>query len=245
MTRFRTARAVDNKDMSQQGERPAAHEDDWWRRLYDEDARDTGTSDAADSLDDRFDSASDAVGPGGRGGSDGGAGAPSEAETAVSEPGTVELPRPVREGAVRERAPWEPPAATVRAPGAPPAARRSRAPSPPRRFPWVLRPCPARLRSCCRPRWSGVLRSIRSRLRSRLRLLCLRRRCRPRLRLPPLRRRCRRCPGGRSPRSPSPRRHPSPRPPHLSHLAKHLAHPPPPSRRHRRPNADPVPSRAR
>ncbi|WP_405717737.1 protein phosphatase 2C domain-containing protein [Streptomyces sp. NBC_00046] len=115
--------------MSQQGERPAAHEDDWWRRLYDEDARDTGTSDAADSLDDRFDSASDAVGPGGRGGSDGGAGAPSEAETAVSEPGTVELPRPVREGAVRERAPWEPPAATVRAPGAPPAG-----PTQPRTF---------------------------------------------------------------------------------------------------------------
>ncbi|WP_405683502.1 protein phosphatase 2C domain-containing protein [Streptomyces sp. NBC_00057] len=51
--------------MSQQGERPAAHEDDWWRRLYDETARDTGASNAADSLDDRFDSASDAVSPGG------------------------------------------------------------------------------------------------------------------------------------------------------------------------------------
>ncbi|WP_328906608.1 protein phosphatase 2C domain-containing protein [Streptomyces sp. NBC_00234] len=48
--------------MSQQGERPAAHEDDWWRRLYDETAPDTGPSGAADSLDDRFDSASDAVG---------------------------------------------------------------------------------------------------------------------------------------------------------------------------------------
>ncbi|MFF9567221.1 protein phosphatase 2C domain-containing protein [Streptomyces sp. NPDC014685] len=54
--------------MSQQGERPAAREDDWWHRLYDEDARDTGTGDAADTLDDRFDSASDAVGQAGRAG---------------------------------------------------------------------------------------------------------------------------------------------------------------------------------
>lgn len=63
MNRFRAARAVDNKGMSQQGETPAAHEDDWWRKLYDETAPDTGPSSAADSLDDRFDSASDAVGP--------------------------------------------------------------------------------------------------------------------------------------------------------------------------------------
>ncbi|MGW4234765.1 protein phosphatase 2C domain-containing protein [Streptomyces sp. NPDC004980] len=48
--------------MSQQGEKPAANEDDWWRRLYDETAPDTGPSSAPDSLDDRFDSASDAVG---------------------------------------------------------------------------------------------------------------------------------------------------------------------------------------
>ncbi|MFE3428355.1 protein phosphatase 2C domain-containing protein [Streptomyces sp. NPDC059171] len=47
--------------MSQQGEKPAAHEDDWWRKLYDESAPDTGPSRAADSLDDRFDSVSDAV----------------------------------------------------------------------------------------------------------------------------------------------------------------------------------------
>ncbi|WP_069169495.1 protein phosphatase 2C domain-containing protein [Streptomyces griseus] len=48
--------------MSQQGEKPAAHEDDWWRRLYDGTAPDTGPGSAADSVDDRFDSASDAVG---------------------------------------------------------------------------------------------------------------------------------------------------------------------------------------
>lgn len=51
--------------MSQQGERPAAHEDDWWRRLYDESTPDTGASGTADSLDDRFDSAFDTVAPGG------------------------------------------------------------------------------------------------------------------------------------------------------------------------------------
>ncbi|MFE7483544.1 protein phosphatase 2C domain-containing protein [Streptomyces sp. NPDC057552] len=47
--------------MSQQGEKSAAHEDDWWRKLYDETAPDTGPSSAPDSLDDRFDSVSDTV----------------------------------------------------------------------------------------------------------------------------------------------------------------------------------------
>lgn len=61
MSRFRAAFAVDNKGMSQQGEKPAAHEDDWWRKLYDETAPDTGPGSAPDSLDDRFDSVSDTV----------------------------------------------------------------------------------------------------------------------------------------------------------------------------------------
>uniref|UniRef100_UPI00357122E3 protein phosphatase 2C domain-containing protein n=2 Tax=Streptomyces cavourensis TaxID=67258 RepID=UPI00357122E3 len=61
MLRFRTGPAVDNRGMSQQGEKPAAHEDDWWRKLYDEAAPDTGPSSAPDSLDDRFDSVSDTV----------------------------------------------------------------------------------------------------------------------------------------------------------------------------------------
>ncbi len=61
MSRFRAAFAVDNRGMSQQGEKPAAHEDDWWRKLYDETAPDTGPSSAPDSLDDRFDSVSDTV----------------------------------------------------------------------------------------------------------------------------------------------------------------------------------------
>ncbi|WP_406498727.1 protein phosphatase 2C domain-containing protein [Streptomyces sp. NBC_00846] len=90
--------------MSQQGDRSAAHENDWWRRLYDETARDTGATNAADSLDDRFDSASDAVGRGGggRGGSVGdgdgdedvgGAGASVAGPAPVSVPPAVPDPR--------------------------------------------------------------------------------------------------------------------------------------------------------
>ncbi|MGW2084911.1 protein phosphatase 2C domain-containing protein [Streptomyces sp. NPDC001880] len=81
--------------MSQQGERPAAHEDDWWRRLYDENAWDTGTGNAADSPDDRFDSVSGAVGSGGRGGSDGETG--TTVATPLTEDGheTEPAPRPV------------------------------------------------------------------------------------------------------------------------------------------------------
>ncbi|MET8431923.1 protein phosphatase 2C domain-containing protein [Streptomyces sp900116325] len=99
--------------MSQQGERPAAHEDDWWRRLYDETAADTGSTDAADSLDDRFDSASDTVGPSGRGepGRDDGDGG---TDAAVPDPRTPPAPP------VQARAPWEPPAEAGRAPGGPP-----------------------------------------------------------------------------------------------------------------------------
>ncbi|MFI6280289.1 protein phosphatase 2C domain-containing protein [Streptomyces sp. NPDC050988] len=48
--------------MSQQGEKPTGHEDDWWGQLYDDSTGDTGPAAAADSLDDRFASASDTVG---------------------------------------------------------------------------------------------------------------------------------------------------------------------------------------
>ncbi|MGW1652116.1 protein phosphatase 2C domain-containing protein [Streptomyces atratus] len=138
--------------MSQQGERPAAHEDDWWRRLYDETARDAGASSAADSLDDRFDSASDAVSPGGPGGFDGaGEGAGLLLPPSAVVPGTsagpplppppsVPPPPPVAPAGpapsapvvpepVRVRAPWEPPVAPVRGPSASPAG-----PSQPRTF---------------------------------------------------------------------------------------------------------------
>lgn len=129
MTRFRTARAVDNKGMSQQGERPAAHEDDWWRKLYDETAADAGASDAADSLDDRFDSASGAVDPAGPG-----AGiafpepplaAPADGPPVPPPPPPAPPPPPRRPSApeppppppvqsVQARAPWEPPAGPSR-----------------------------------------------------------------------------------------------------------------------------------
>ncbi|MFF7359315.1 protein phosphatase 2C domain-containing protein [Streptomyces sp. NPDC008125] len=49
--------------MSQQGENSTGHEDEWWRKLYDEAAPDTGPAAARDTLDDRFDSAADAVSP--------------------------------------------------------------------------------------------------------------------------------------------------------------------------------------
>ena len=96
MTRCGTALGVDNRGMSQQGEQPAAHEDDWWRKLYDETARDAGPGGAADSLDDRFDSASDAVGS--RPGTGTGAG-----DVPRKEPRTMAV-----------RAPWEPPAGPSR-----------------------------------------------------------------------------------------------------------------------------------
>ncbi|MFF8025990.1 protein phosphatase 2C domain-containing protein [Streptomyces sp. NPDC007896] len=50
--------------MSQQGERPTGHEDDWWGQLYDDSTGDTGPTPAADSLDDRFASAAGTVGSG-------------------------------------------------------------------------------------------------------------------------------------------------------------------------------------
>ncbi|MFD8028824.1 protein phosphatase 2C domain-containing protein [Streptomyces sp. NPDC059717] len=50
--------------MSQQGERPTGHEDDWWGQLYDDSTGDTGPAVAGDSLDDRFASAAGTVGEG-------------------------------------------------------------------------------------------------------------------------------------------------------------------------------------
>ncbi|MFJ2088771.1 protein phosphatase 2C domain-containing protein [Streptomyces sp. NPDC087901] len=109
--------------MSQQGERPAAHEDDWWRRLYDESAPDTGASHAADSLDDRFDSASGAVGPDGGGVYETAAPVPEPrmAPSAITRMAdTSQVPPPE----VTIRAPWEPPAG-------PPRPRTFAAPPPP------------------------------------------------------------------------------------------------------------------
>ncbi|MEU6813039.1 protein phosphatase 2C domain-containing protein [Streptomyces sp. NPDC046831] len=48
--------------MSQQGGRPTGRADDWWGQLYDDSTEDTGPTAAADSLDDRFASATDTLG---------------------------------------------------------------------------------------------------------------------------------------------------------------------------------------
>ncbi|MFV5993453.1 protein phosphatase 2C domain-containing protein [Streptomyces sp. NPDC056231] len=117
--------------MSQQGERPAAHEDDWWRRLYDETAADAGASRAADSLDDRFDSASAAVGPAGPGAdaafpepphvapADGPPVSPPPPAVPSSAPpppplSAPEPPPPAPVQFVQARAPWEPPVGPTR-----------------------------------------------------------------------------------------------------------------------------------
>ncbi|MEV6166035.1 protein phosphatase 2C domain-containing protein [Streptomyces sp. NPDC052052] len=84
--------------MSQQGETPAAHEDDWWRRLYEESTRDIGASGAADTVDDRFDSASGAVGPNTGGGEAIVPGPPAAVVPGPSSgpPRAPDLPRPGR-----------------------------------------------------------------------------------------------------------------------------------------------------
>jgi hypothetical protein len=111
MPRFRTADAVDNKGMSQQGERPAA-EDDWWNRLYDESAPDIGpAARTGDTLDDRFDSAADAV----------------AADDPPEPPEPPDPPEPAPEPA-RPRAWWETDAAARETPPRPAAPPRQRAP---------------------------------------------------------------------------------------------------------------------
>ncbi|MFE2020227.1 protein phosphatase 2C domain-containing protein [Streptomyces sp. NPDC059499] len=167
--------------MSQQGETPAAHEDDWWRRLYDETAPDTGPSNAADSLDDRFDSASDAVGtpedpadpetndgPGTGTGAGPGAGrhrtTPAPDAFAVQEGGAA-VPVPDPRLPARPSDPGVPPTGAHRrqrtAPEVPPVPQRSAAdgvPPPPRAVPPVPRtpagpppPTPPRTVACPAP----------------------------------------------------------------------------------------------
>lgn len=141
MTRFRAACAVDNMGMSQQGEKPAAHEDDWWRRLYDDTAPDTGPSSAPDSLDDRFDSASDAV-----------SGPPGPQDHPVT---AVPVPDPRTPGpgsAVRDTPGGAPaaPAPPLPLPHLRPHSPRSDSARRPRHAPRRSSPlCPRSLRSLC------------------------------------------------------------------------------------------------
>ena len=85
--------------MSQQGGSPTGHDDDWWGQLYDEATEDTGPTPAPDSLDDRFASASGAVG-----------GPDQEGAEAAQAP-----PRPA---IAPQRTPWEPPPAAPAGPAA-------------------------------------------------------------------------------------------------------------------------------
>ncbi|TRV79740.1 protein phosphatase 2C domain-containing protein [Streptomyces sp. 130] len=116
--------------MSQQGERPAAREDDWWRRLYDDSAPDAGAAQAADSLDDRFDSASGTVATG----KDAANGTPLE----IPEP--REEPQPAGPDAVARRPGEKRPDPGARAPSAVRAPARApweplTGPALPRTFP--------------------------------------------------------------------------------------------------------------
>ncbi|MFJ5261849.1 protein phosphatase 2C domain-containing protein [Streptomyces sp. NPDC088387] len=111
--------------MSQQGGSPTGHEDEWWGQLYDDSTEDTGPTAAADSLDDRFASASGTVATG----PDGHGGTPDDRRPAGDD-------APRRAGLVRQRAPWEPPLPTTKGPSTfppppPPAPPPTPEPTPP------------------------------------------------------------------------------------------------------------------
>ncbi|TPQ17004.1 protein phosphatase 2C domain-containing protein [Streptomyces sporangiiformans] len=114
--------------MSQQGEKPTGHDDDWWGQLYDDSTEDTGPAPVSDSLDDRFASAAGTVGATSQQGPPGG-------ETAGSTPpsGPPDTDALHRSGLRRERAPWEappsePPAPASFPPGPKPPGFRAEAP---------------------------------------------------------------------------------------------------------------------
>ncbi|MFI6560100.1 PP2C family serine/threonine-protein phosphatase [Streptomyces sp. NPDC050534] len=85
--------------MSQQGGSPTGHDDDWWGQLYDEATEDTGPTPAPDSLDDRFASASGAVG-------------------GPDQEGAEAAQAPPRAAIAPQRTPWEPPPAAPAGPAA-------------------------------------------------------------------------------------------------------------------------------
>ncbi|MFF3458843.1 protein phosphatase 2C domain-containing protein [Streptomyces sp. NPDC002730] len=105
--------------MSQQGERPAT-EDEWWNRLYDESAPDIGpAAPTRDTLDDRFDSAADAV-----------------ATESTPEPAEPDDPRgPGDRGRWRPRAWWEARPTDAAAPAEPDIPHRPATP-PRQRAAW-------------------------------------------------------------------------------------------------------------
>ncbi|MEU1705432.1 protein phosphatase 2C domain-containing protein [Streptomyces sp. NPDC005706] len=136
--------------MSQQGGRPARHDDDWWGQLYDDSTEDTGPTPAPDSLDDRFTSARDAVRerPGGNevpgasdepGGSEGsGDGTPAPAEPPPGRPPS-DRPSPDRASPDHAVPAQRPPAPPDTAPAVPPVPPGPPAP-PPRAYAAPLPP---------------------------------------------------------------------------------------------------------
>ncbi|MFF0199885.1 protein phosphatase 2C domain-containing protein [Streptomyces sp. NPDC005017] len=142
--------------MSQQGGRPTdpVPEDDWWGQLYDDRTSDTGPTGAADSLDDRFASASGVAGedladsggppsvPGPREGDGGGGRVPADPVADAREPdprAPARSPAPADDGTgaprsasrpPRTRAPWERPTAVPGGPAGFPADSGQAAPAP-------------------------------------------------------------------------------------------------------------------
>ncbi|CAL9623728.1 hypothetical protein SUDANB176_05905 [Streptomyces sp. enrichment culture] len=158
--------------MSQQGGRPAGHEDDWWEELYgDATVGDTGPATAPDSLDDRFASASGTLHEGPPPAASAPPPPPFPPPADVSPPDVppvpgVPAPRPFPGGTAAapprrpalppQRAPWEPPPTVpegpvtfatgpVRPDGAAPDGAPS-APPPPQDPPPAV-PAPAGLRA--------------------------------------------------------------------------------------------------
>ncbi|MEU9331574.1 protein phosphatase 2C domain-containing protein [Streptomyces sp. NPDC048290] len=139
--------------MSQQGGSPTGHEDDWWGQLYDDSTEDTGPAPAADSLDDRFASASGAVttdatdvtdatgdtggtgGTGDPGGAGGTGGTRDPSGPAAPATPAVDPRRPDR---ARD------PRGTTRPPASPPPASPGPPPPPPLRTPAPPAPPPPR-----------------------------------------------------------------------------------------------------
>ncbi|MFE1886739.1 protein phosphatase 2C domain-containing protein [Streptomyces diastatochromogenes] len=126
--------------MSQQGGRPARHEDDWWGQLYDDSTEDTGPTAAPDSLDDRFASAKNTVAgqPGGTAGHTGGTAPGTPRQEPPREPAVPPQraapppPTPSASTPPGRRAPWEPPPADAGTPVTlpPVAGGTEKAPAP-------------------------------------------------------------------------------------------------------------------
>ncbi|MEV5434013.1 protein phosphatase 2C domain-containing protein [Streptomyces sp. NPDC052701] len=124
--------------MSQQGGRPTGHEDDWWGQLYDDSTGDTGPAPAADSLDDRFASASGALDDRDRPAPGAAPGAVADRPAAgphgqvPAQRAGTDAPRPA---GPPPRAPWEPPPPGPAGPVTFPADRGPAGQEPPGRSP--------------------------------------------------------------------------------------------------------------